>query len=124
MSLGFEKAGFNVVSGIDNWKAALRVYEMNFEHSAIEQDLSDVDGAVKVVSKFVPDLIIGGPPCQDFSTAGFQDESRGRAILSICYSQIVSEIQVNTLLWKMLRQSAIRTLLTRPFRISVKLDMG
>ena len=36
---------------------------MNFEHSAIEQDLSDVDGAVKVVSKFVPDLIIGGPPC-------------------------------------------------------------
>lgn len=93
MSLGFEKAGFNVVSGIDNWKAALRVYEMNFEHSAIEQDLSDVDGAVKVVSKFVPDLIIGGPPCQDFSTAGFQDESRGRAILSICYSQIVSEIR-------------------------------
>lgn len=93
MSLGFEKAGFNVVSGIDNWKAALRVYEMNFEHSAIEQDLSDVDGAVKVVSKFVPDLIIGGPPCQDFSTAGFQDENRGRAILSICYSQIVSEIR-------------------------------
>lgn len=27
MSLGFEASGFNIVAGIDNWKAAIRVYE-------------------------------------------------------------------------------------------------
>ena len=86
MSLGFQKAGFNIVAGIDNWKSAIRVYGMNFNHPIIEQDLLDVDEAVKIIAAYAPDLIIGGPPCQDFSTAGYQDESRGRAILSVCYS--------------------------------------
>ena len=39
MSLGFQKAGFNIVAGIDNWKSAIRVYGMNFNHPIIEQDL-------------------------------------------------------------------------------------
>ena len=73
MSLGFEKSGFNIVAAIDNWKAATRVYAMNFEHPVIEQDLLDVDKAVELISVYAPDLIIGGPPCQDFSTAGYQD---------------------------------------------------
>lgn len=93
MSLGFENAGFNIVAGIDNWKAAIRVYENNFDHPIIEKDLMDVGGAAKLITGYTPELIIGGPPCQDFSTAGFQDESRGRAILSICYSQIVSLVR-------------------------------
>lgn len=93
MSLGFEASGFNIVAGIDNWKAAIRVYEKNFDHPIIEKDLMDVEGAAEVITEYTPDLIIGGPPCQDFSTAGFQDESRGRAILSVCYSQIVSIVR-------------------------------
>ncbi len=51
---------------------------MNFDHPVIEQDLLDVDKAVELISVYAPDLIIGGPPCQDFSTAGYQDENRGR----------------------------------------------
>lgn len=93
MSLGFEASGFNIVAGIDNWKVAIRVYEKNFDHPIIEKDLMDVEGAAEVITEYTPDLIIGGPPCQDFSTAGFQDESRGRAILSVCYSQIVSIVR-------------------------------
>lgn len=93
MSLGFEASGFNIVAGIDNWKAAIRVYEKNFDHPIIEKDLMDVEGAAELIAGYTPGLIIGGPPCQDFSTAGFQDESRGRAILSICYSQIVSLVR-------------------------------
>ena len=81
MSLGFEASGFNIVAGIDNWKAAIRVYEKNFDHPIIEKDLMDVEGAAELIAGYTPDLIIGGPPCQDFSTAGFQDESRGGAIL-------------------------------------------
>ena len=43
MSLGFEASGFNIVAGIDNWKAAIRVYEKNFDHPIIEKDLMDVE---------------------------------------------------------------------------------
>lgn len=93
MSLGFEASGFNIVAGIDNWKAAIQVYEKNFNHPIIEKDLMDVEGSAELIAEYTPDIIIGGPPCQDFSTAGFQDESRGRAILSVCYSQIVSIVR-------------------------------
>ena len=42
MSLGFEASGFDIVAGIDNWKAAIRVYEKNFNHPIIEKDRSDL----------------------------------------------------------------------------------
>lgn len=93
MSLGFMNAGYNVVAGFDNWKPAIKVYKENFNHPIIEQDLSNVKEAVSGIKKYEPDIIIGGPPCQDFSTAGYQDETRGRAILSIRYSEIVCTIR-------------------------------
>ena len=93
MSLGFEKAGFEVKAGFELWDPAMRVYAANFKHPVLKQDLSKVDEAVAKIKAYSPDLIVGGPPCQDFSTAGHQDESRGRAILSIYYSQIVSAIR-------------------------------
>ncbi len=93
MSLGFERSGFTLVAAFDNWKPALNVYNDNFSHPAYEQNLMNIDEAVDKIRPYSPDIIIGGPPCQDFSTAGFQDESRGRAVLSICYSEIVSIIR-------------------------------
>lgn len=93
MTLGFERAGFNVVAGYENWKSAIRVYEQNFNHPIVEMDLSDVEEASRSVKAYAPTLVIGGPPCQDFSTAGYQDESRGRAVLSVCYSRIVCSVR-------------------------------
>lgn len=93
MSLGFEEANYEVVAGFDNWDPAINVYKANFSHPVIKMDLSDVNNAVKEISKFAPDIIVGGPPCQDFSTAGHQDESRGRAILSVCFSKIICALK-------------------------------
>lgn len=93
MSLGFEKAGFTVSAGFDNWKPAIKVYQKNFSHPVIEQDLSDVEATIELVREYNPTTIFGGPPCQDFSTAGFQDESRGRAALSICFSEVVCAVK-------------------------------
>lgn len=93
MSLGFQMAGFDVAVGFEKWKAAIRVYGENFNHPVIEQDLSAVDETINLIKPYSPDLIIGGPPCQDFSTAGHQDETRGRAILSVCYSRIVCGVR-------------------------------
>ena len=91
MSLGFQNAGFDIVAAFEFWDIAADCYEKNFNHPVFRTDLSDVDLAVKQISVFSPDLIIGGPPCQDFSHAGKRIES-SRASLTESYAQIVSHI--------------------------------
>lgn len=89
MSLGFQNAGFNIVAAFDNWEPAVRTYQKNFTHPVRQEDLSD-EHMISVIAKLKPEIIIGGPPCQDFSSAGHRDESLGRAMLSKTYTDIVS----------------------------------
>ena len=93
MSLGFQNAGFDILAAFDNWTPAIEVYRKNFNHPIFQQDLSDVDASVERIREYAPTVIFGGPPCQDFSTAGHQDENGGRAILSVAYATIVSELK-------------------------------
>ena len=93
LSLGFEKAGMDVVAGFDNWTSALEVYRSNFTHPAIMANLANIEESVGKIRQFEPDMIIGGPPCQDFSSAGKRNENNGRGDLTICYSRIISEIK-------------------------------
>lgn len=92
LSLGFQKAGMEVVAAFDNWQDALAVYRKNFTHPAISADLMNVEESVKKIRPFQPDIIIGGPPCQDFSSAGKRDEDNGRGDLTVCYAKIIAEI--------------------------------
>ena len=91
MSLGFEEAGFSVVAAFDVWKPAVDVYRKNFKHPIYEKNLFD-DDAVKVIEDLKPEVIIGGPPCQDFSIAGKRHEGE-RANLTRIYAQIVAAIK-------------------------------
>lgn len=93
LSLGFQKAGFDVVAAYDKWEEALNVYRFNFDHLADELDLSDVETSVAAINRFEPDMIVGGPPCQDFSSAGKRDEEGGRGDLTINYAQIVCSVR-------------------------------
>ncbi|MCL5009021.1 MAG: DNA cytosine methyltransferase [Patescibacteria group bacterium] len=94
LSLGFQQSDFKVVAAFDNWEPAIEVYKENFDdHNIYKLDLSDVEQSVKEISKFNPDVIIGGPPCQDFSHAGKRDETRGRADLTLAFAKIVAEIK-------------------------------
>lgn len=92
MSLGFQQAGFEVVAGLDNWKPAVDTYAANFDHDVFLQDLSDVLSSVQLVSSFNPDVIVGGPPCQDFSPAGGRVEL-DRADLTRSFAEIVSGVR-------------------------------
>jgi DNA (cytosine-5)-methyltransferase 1 len=91
LSLGFTNGGFNIVAAYDNWELAHTVYKKNFKHDAHLFDLNNVNEAAKHISNYAPDVIVGGPPCQDFSIAGKRVESN-RASLSVAFSEIVARV--------------------------------
>jgi DNA (cytosine-5)-methyltransferase 1 len=89
MSLGFQNSGFDIVAAFDNWKPAVEVYRMNFDHPIYERDLADADVQASIC-EMKPDIIIGGPPCQDFSSAGHRNVNLGRAVLTMTYCDIIT----------------------------------
>ena len=93
LSLGFQNAGFKIVAAYDKWQAALSVYQKNFEHECKMLDLSNIKDSVAEIESKHPDMIIGGPPCQDFSSAGKRDEDNGRGDLTVNYAQIINSIR-------------------------------
>lgn len=93
MSLGFMKAGYDIQLSIDSWDKAVEIYSKNFTHNVMEMDLTEEQLAVGEIIKIQPDIIIGGPPCQDFSSAGKRDESLGRADLTYHYANIVTAVK-------------------------------
>ncbi len=93
LSLGFQKAGFEVVAAYDKWEAALNVYRSNFNHPADVMDLSNVQSSSITIDLLKPDMIIGGPPCQDFSSAGKRDEEGGRGDLTVHFANIISNVR-------------------------------
>jgi len=89
LSLGFQNTGIDVVAALDNWSKAVDVYSDNFLHPCYLHDLKDENGALEIINKYKPDMITGGPPCQDFSSAGKRDESLGRADMTYHFANIV-----------------------------------
>jgi DNA (cytosine-5)-methyltransferase 1 len=92
LSLGFKQAGFDIVAAFDNWQSAIDIYKDNFTHPIFNQDLGDSEG-YRSIADFAPELIIGGPPCQDFSSAGKRNENLGRANLTRAFADIVCLVQ-------------------------------
>ena len=92
LSLGFLNAGYKILAAYDNWDEAINIYKKNFQHPILKRDLSDTNN-IEDIAKFSPDIIIGGPPCQDFSSAGHRDETLGRANLTISFAEIVCKIR-------------------------------
>lgn len=70
-SLGFRKAGFNIVGALELNANRCDVYEKNFHYRPIQKDVLDVDAdemlkaaKLRKGSKF---CVVGCPPCQSFS---------------------------------------------------------
>lgn len=73
LSKGFEMAGFNIMGGVDFNKEAIDTFNKNFKNARglfadisnlNEEDIKKYFGEFKNI-----DVIIGGPPCQGFSSA-------------------------------------------------------
>lgn len=96
LSYGFERAGFNILMGIDNDSKALEVFEDN--HKGAKSICGDITGIhyndiKKIIGDKKIDVIIGGPPCQGMSLSGPRrfDDPRNKLYLS--YIRLVKEIK-------------------------------
>ncbi|RLI75779.1 hypothetical protein DRP05_14160 [Archaeoglobales archaeon] len=68
-SLGFDYAGFEIIYALDNWETACKSYQVNFPQVDIY-----CEDALNVKPSEIPncDIVIGSPPCQDFSVANLK----------------------------------------------------
>lgn len=98
LSLGAVRAGFNVAAAVELDPHAISSHIENFPHSKhIHKDIMTLTG------KDILDLagirgtqligIIGGPPCQGFSSIGHGDVNDIRNQLFIKFFQLVEELQ-------------------------------
>lgn len=93
LSLGLMQSGIQVKAAFENWPDACRVYQANFDHPVHACDLGDVQAAVERIRPYSPDLVAGGPPCQDFSSAGHRNDSGHRADLTTDFCSIVCAVR-------------------------------
>lgn len=91
MSLGFQEAGFAIVGAYDNWDPAVQIYQQNFEHPIHNVNLMNPE-ALTMISNDKPNIIIGGPPCQDFSISGKREFEGKRANLTTRFAELVVSI--------------------------------
>ncbi|MGO1162317.1 DNA cytosine methyltransferase [Brucella sp. C7-11G] len=80
MSLGLKNAGFEIVQAYDAWDSAVATYRENIGHHAWQHDLNDILGVGSMIASLQPDMICGGPPCQDYSAAGRRQEGENASM--------------------------------------------
>ena len=96
LSYGFEKAGVNILLGIDNDAMALKVFEKNHKNAkSICGDITQLhyNDIKELIGDTTIDLIIGGPPCQGMSLSGPRKFDDPRNKLYLSYIRFVQEIK-------------------------------
>lgn len=96
LSYGFERAGFNILLGIDNDKKALEVFEKNHQGAkSICGDITQIgyEDIKSIIGDQRIDIIVGGPPCQGMSLSGPRKFDDPRNKLYLSYIRLVEEIR-------------------------------
>lgn len=91
LSLGFSWAGHRLVGAVDNEAGAIETLRRNGAHEPLQADLSDPEEHTQTMRELVRragddriQTVVGGPPCQGFSTAGRcrLDDPRNKLVFS------------------------------------------
>lgn len=102
MSLGLIQSGMTIHGSYEIMPPMKRVYEQNiyklqncrdtFSNIPAHNDMSRYPEILQNIAERKPTLIAGGPPCQDFSSAGKRVEGK-RAQLTAFYSHVLCTIR-------------------------------
>lgn len=97
LSKGFMDAGYEILVGVDNDKAALSTFTRNHNGAvALQADLSKqetFDDIKKIAAARPIDVIIAGPPCQGFSLSGPRNFDDERNKLYLAVIEMVNQYQ-------------------------------
>ncbi len=85
MTLGFRREGFEIAAAYDNWDCAVETYRRNLG-AHIRQ--AAIDGGLELPGVT---LIIGGPPCQGFSSAGARRDDDHRNTLVSVFAGLIAK---------------------------------
>lgn len=92
MTLGVERAGFKSVLATDIEPSSQRTFEENFPglrfHRGPIETMTEM-GLRSMLDGATVDFVVGGPPCQGFSTLGDQNPADPRNGLFWCFVRIV-----------------------------------
>ena len=82
-SLGLEKAGFEVIGFVENWKKAIETHKRNFPKSifigeSVGGDITRIPDEEFLKYNGKIDILFAGFPCQGFSHAGKKDPNDPR----------------------------------------------
>lgn len=95
LSFGLREARWDCLLALDNWPAASATYRKNMsDHPALTADIADIDRrwlARQVAQS--PDWIVGGPPCQGWSTVGKRQWDDERNDLFTHFMRIVRALE-------------------------------
>lgn len=96
LSLGAARAGFNVAAAVEFDPRAVAYHALNFPSSKhFQEDVASFTGKRLLEQAGVGEGeltgLIGGPPCQGFSTIGLRSESDPRNELFLHFFRLVSE---------------------------------
>lgn len=83
LTLGLHRLGFTTAFAADSWAAAIASYNANFTHPA---QLVRLDDGIELPHA---DVIVGGPPCQGFSSAGTRHPQDPRNSLVSIFATLV-----------------------------------
>lgn len=97
-SLGLRSAGFKILFAADIDASACETYAANLGQVPIwNVDLATVNSQQVInrtrIDKLPVDLVVGGPPCQGFSSAGARDWNDPRNALLKNFVEVVSELK-------------------------------
>ncbi len=87
LSLGFQLAGFHLIRAVDNWKPAIDTYRANIGGHVVEENLTEFTEIPECT------VIIGGPPCQGFSSAGKRRCDDERNSLVTVFARLVARLK-------------------------------
>lgn len=121
LSQGLQDAGFDVVAAFDWWQPAIDFYNQNIQgHQAYKQDLSEISSSVERIQAWQPTVIVGGPPCQDYSSAGKRDENGGRASLTTAFASIVATVRPQVFIMENVDRALKATIYKKALEIFAK----
>ncbi len=95
LTLGLMRAGWRPLIAVDSWSDAVDTYAFNFpHHRVIHTDVREITADfLHAVGGETPKWMVGGPPCQGFSTVGRRVKEDPRNFLIVEFARLVDELR-------------------------------